>query len=295
MRSAQLFVASVFALGTLLTSGAFAADPTAANLDAALALFKTRRYPEARPMLEQIVAENPKNAAANHYLGRTIAARGDTAALEEALPWLAKAVELEPGNAVYLGIFGGTSLQLAGRTNSLSAANKGREAMEKAIAIDPNYLEAREGLFQFYERAPWPIGSNAKAKVQLEEIRKRDPDQATILGAVSLTRAKNFAAAFKMCDDVLAKNPDNYAALYHFGRTASISGEHLERGLTCLKKCLTFEPPTPASPTHSHVWHRTGIILEQLNRPADARVAYETALKLDPSNRPASDALANLK
>jgi tetratricopeptide (TPR) repeat protein len=265
-----------------------------AELEAALSLFNAKRYPEARPLFEKIVGADSNNAAACHYLGRTIAARGDTAALEESLGWLAKAVELEPKSAVYLGIFGGTALQVAARTHSLSAAKKGRDAMEKALAIDPDYLEAREGLFQFYERAPWPLGSSANAKAQLEEIRKRDPDLATILGVGSQTRAKNYAAAFRMCDDVLAKNPDNYTALYHFGRTASISGQHLERGLASLQKCLTFEPPTPASPTHSNVWHRIGIILEQLQRPGDARAAYETALKLDPSNQQASSALANL-
>jgi tetratricopeptide (TPR) repeat protein len=295
VRSIWLIALLAFGIGPFSRAAVPAIEPTDAEFDAALALFKARRYPEARPLLEKIVTANPKHAAAHHYLGRTIAARSDTAALEEGLGWLAKAVELEPNNAIYLGVFGGTSLQVAARTNSLSAANKGREAMEKALAIDPAYLEAREGLFQFYERAPWPIGSSAKAKVQLEEIRKRDPDLATILGVGSQTRAKNYPAAFKMCEDVLAKHAENYTALYHYGRTASISGQNLERGLACLQKCLNFEPPTPASPSHSHVWQRIGIILEQLNRTADARAAYETALELDSSNQQASAALAKLK
>ena len=266
-----------------------------ADFDAALSLFTARRYPEAREAFEKIVAADPKNAAAHHYLGRTITARNDTPALEEGLVSLAKAIELEPNNASYLGIFGGTSLQLAGRTSSLSAATKGRDAMEKALTIDPDYLTAREGLFQFYQRAPWPLGSRAKAEAQLAEIRKRDPDLGTILGVVSRTNAKDFDAAFKLCEEVLQKQPDNYTALYHFGRTASISGQQLERGLACLQRCLNFEPPTPASPTHSHAWQRIGNIQEQLQRPKEARTAYETSLKLDPSNRQAADALAKLK
>jgi tetratricopeptide (TPR) repeat protein len=274
---------------------AAAAAPAAAEFDAALALFNARRYPEAREAFEKIVATDPKNAAAHHYLGRTITARNDTPALVEGIVSLAKAIELEPDNAVYLGIFGGTSLQLAGRTSSLSAATKGRDAMEKALTIDPDYLTAREGLFQFYQRAPWPIGNRAKAEAQLVEIRKRDPDLGTILGVVSKTNARDYEAAFNLCAEVLQKQPDNYTALYHFGRTASISRQQLDRGLACLQRCLNFEPPTPASPTHSHAWQRIGNIQEQLNRPAEARTAYETALKLDPSNRQAADALAKLK
>jgi tetratricopeptide (TPR) repeat protein len=295
MRLARLLALVSTCIALLLAGAAGASDQARPDFDAALALFKARRYPEARVALEKIVAAEPQNAAAQHYLGRTIAARNDTAALNEALGPLGKAVELEPNNAVYLGIYGGTSLQYAGRTNSLSAATKGRDAMEKALAIDPDYIEAREGLFQFYQRAPWPIGSSAKARVQLEEIRKRDPDLATVLDVVSKTNAKEYPAAFAMCDAVLAKNPDNYVALYHYGRTASISGLNLERGLASLQRCLKFEPPTPASPTRSNVWQRIGNILEQLNRPDDARAAYKTALELDPSNRQASTALEKMK
>jgi len=258
-------------------------------------LFEARRHPEARALLERIVATEPNNAAASHLLGLTLKLRNDPAALDEALRPLARAVELEPNNPTYLADFGGTSLQLAGRTNSIGAATKGRDAMEKAVALKPDHLDAREGLVQFYQRAPWPIGSSAKAAAHLEEIRKRDSDRATVLGVMLKTSAKDYPAAFKLCDEVLARTPASYIANYHFGRTATISGQQLERGLLCLRKCLTLDPPTPASPTHSHVWQRIGNLHERLQRPAEARAAYETALKLDSGNTQASAALAKLK
>lgn len=265
------------------------------DFDAAKNLFASKRYPEARALLERLVAIDPKNAAAHHLLGLTHRRRNDPAALEEALRSLSRAVELEPQNPIYLADFGGTSLQLAGRTNSIGAATKGRDAMEKAVALKPDHLDAREGLVQFYQRAPWPIGSSAKAAAHLEEIRKRDSDRATVLGVMLKTNAKDYPAAFKLCDDVLARTPASYFANYHFGRTAAISGQQLERGLSCLQKCLTQDPPTPASPTHSNVWQRIGNLHEQLQQPAEARAAYETALKLDPGNTQASAALAKLR
>lgn len=265
------------------------------DFDAAKKLFEARRHPEARALLERVVAAEPKNAAACHLLGLTLKLRNDPAALEEALRPLARAVELEPQNPIYLADFGGTSLQLAGRTNSIGAATKGRDAMEKAVALKPDHLDAREGLVQFYQRAPWPIGSSAKAAAHLEEIRKRDTDRATVLSVMLKTNAKDYPAAFKLCDDVLARTPDSYIANYHFGRTAAISGQQLERGLACLQKCLTLGPPTPASPTHSNVWQRIGNLHERLQRPAEARAAYETALRLDPGNTQATAALAKLR
>lgn len=275
--------------------GALSAPASASSdLATAVDLFRARRYPEALPLLEKIVAAEPNNAAAHHYLGRALAARNDNAAFAAALPHLARAAELEPRNARYQGIYGGTSLQYAGRTQAVSAALRGRDAMLKAIELDPDYLDAREGLFQFYQRAPWPLGSQAKADAQLAEIRRRNPELATVLSVTSRINARDYPGAFAVCDEVLAKDPDHYAALYHYGRCASISGENLERGLASLQRCLKLEPPSPASPSHSNVWHRIGTIHAREGRAADARAAFTEALRLDPSNQQATAALAQL-
>ncbi|WP_414661492.1 tetratricopeptide repeat protein [Horticoccus sp. 23ND18S-11] len=274
----------------LCTGNLRAAEPLAA----AIALVEARRYPEARDLLEPMVAADPKNAAAVHYLGRVIVARNDPTALEEGVKHLAAAVQLEPNRAGYQAAYGAAALQLAGRSNSLSYATKGRDALEKAVALDPKNLNAREGLFHFYQRAPWPIGSSAKAGAQLDAIRQLSPDLATVLSVTTKVTAKDYTAAFTLCGDVLARDPANYTALYHYGRTASICGQNLEQGLVHLQTCLTLTPPTPASPTHSHTWQRIGNLRERLQQWDEARAAYETALKIDPSNRQASDALAKL-
>ena len=265
------------------------------DFDAAQHLLAAKKYPEAVAAFERIVAANPKHAGACHALGLALKARNDNAAFEQALKWLAQAVALEPANPIYLADFGGTSLQFAARTNSFSAATKGRDALEKAVALAPGDLDAREGLVQFYQRAPWPLGSSAKVAAHLKEIRQRDPERATVLGVLLKTSAKDYPAAFQLCEEVLAQHPGHYAALYHYGRTAAISGQNLELGLTRLQKCLTLEPPSPASPTPSNVWQRIGNLQEQLKHPAEARTAYETALQLDPGNLQAATALGKLK
>src|SRR5687768_15401815 len=127
----------VFVTGAV--SPVFAADPRA-ELNAALALVQAKRYPEARAALEKIVAADPKNAEACHQLGLVLKRRHDNAAWADALKWLARAVELAPTNPVYLADFGGTSLQYASRTNSYTAATTGRDAMLKAVALNPDHL-----------------------------------------------------------------------------------------------------------------------------------------------------------
>lgn len=266
----------------------------AQTLEDAIALYRDRRFPEARAALEKIANREPGNAAACYYLGMTLKRRADATALDDAIRWLEKAATLEPTNAHYLADFGGTSLQLAAKNRSYSAATRGRDAMEKSLALDPANLDARVGLFHFYRQAPWPLGSTAKAARQLAEIRKRDPALGTSLAVASRADAGDFAEAFRLCDEVLAKSPNDYTALYQYGRTSSMSGQNLNRGLANLKQCLELEPPGPAAPSHSNVWNRIGTLEEKLYHTPEARAAYAAALQLDPANRQAADAVARL-
>jgi tetratricopeptide (TPR) repeat protein len=265
----------------------------AASLSEAIALYDAKKYPEAGAALAKITAAEPKNAAASYYYGMTLRRRGDNTALDDAVPWLAKAAELEPNNATYLADYGGSALQLAGKTRSLSGANRGRDAMIRSLELNPDNLQAREGLMQFYSQAPWPVGSTSKAYAQAEEIRKRDPIRGLTALITLKSGEKKYADATELCESALKQNPDNYLALYQIGRLASTTGENLDRGLVTLRRCLELTPP-PNQPGHSGAHFRIGVILEKKGDKPAARVAYEAALKLDPRMKLALDALAKL-
>jgi tetratricopeptide (TPR) repeat protein len=274
---------------------ALAITAPASPLEDAIALYQARRYPEARAAFESIATAEPENAAAAYYLGMTLRRRGDTTALDDAVRWLAKAVEIEPGNATYLADFGGTSMQLANKNRSLSAATRGRDAMVHAIELDPDNLDARDGLMQFYAQAPFLVGGSIeKAYTQAEEIRKRDPQRGLVALIGLKLGEKKYADASALCEDTLKLSPDHYLALYHLGRIAALSGENLDRGLAALRHALELTPP-PNSPPHSTLQFRIGNILEKQNDRDAARAAYEAALKLDSNNQAAADALAKLK
>jgi tetratricopeptide (TPR) repeat protein len=287
-----------FGLGLVVVaavSGIGAADATPTGLKEAIDLFRAKKYPDARAALEKYVTAHPESAAGNYYLGRTLELRGDRDALPDAVKRYEKAVELEPENPTYLGRYGGASLQLAERTTSLGAARRGRDAMEKAVKLDPSDLDAREGLYQFYTRAPWPLGSSARAAAHLDAIRQRDPGRAMVLSELNRINDGDYSGAFKLCDEALAHDPANYNALFQYGRTAGLSGDHLDLGLARLRQCLDLSPPTPGSPSHSEIWRHIGTLREKLHQPAEARTAYEKALQLDAGNREAASALAKLK
>ena len=290
---------SIFAVA--LASAPFAGAVDAPILDRpadmpeAQQLFEAKRYPEAHAALAKLVAADPKNAAACHLLGRVLSNRNDRAAAEEGLTWLGRAAELAPENVGYLSAFGIASLRQAGRATSLAAATRGRDALEKVLRLDPAQLDAREALYQFYQRAPWPLGSAAKANAHLQEIRSRAPDRAVVIEVQAKAAAKDFPAAFQLCETALATAPDNFSLLYQLGRLSSQSGLNLERGLACLQRCLTLTAPPGTGITPAQIWVRIGNVEEKREQVAAARVAYATAARLEPENRQAADALARLQ
>jgi tetratricopeptide (TPR) repeat protein len=158
----------------LLLAGAFPTARADPSTEKGIAFYRKDDFSAARPFLEKAVAADPGNAAACYYLGMTLAEGGDERSYEAAEPWLARAVSLAPGNEAYLADYGGNSLELADRKRSLDYAVRGRNAMEKAIRMNPADLDAREGLMRFYAQAPWPFGSAAKAMDQAAAIAARD-------------------------------------------------------------------------------------------------------------------------
>ena len=88
--------------------------------------------------------------------------------------------------------------------------------------------------------------------------------------------------------------PDNYPALYQFGRAVSLSSEHIDRGMEALKKCLTLEP-SPGAPGHDAAQCRLGNLWEKKGDKNAARAAYRESLALNPNFKEASESLKKLE
>ena len=120
----------------------FAADPaTEALLAQGLAAQRAGDTDKAVSLYQQAVAKSPKDAEAHFRLG---GAYGDAA-------------------------------QKASIFSQMSLAGKCKDEFLAAVAADPNYLDARIGLLEYYMRAPGIAGgSEEKALEQAAEVRKRD-------------------------------------------------------------------------------------------------------------------------
>jgi tetratricopeptide (TPR) repeat protein len=245
----------------------------------------------AATLFEKAVAQNPKSAEA-HY-------------------WLGSAYGSQTRNA---SIFGQASL-----------ASKTREEFEKAVELDPNHLDARMGLLQFYTMAPGFVGgSYDKAFAQAAEIRKRDPlmghraaaliyahqkktDEAKKeyfdevrefpksprahfdLGLFYLSD-KNYKAAGDEFDGSLNLDTAFMPACFRIGQLAVLSGANLPRGEEMLRKYLTYTPKKDEPPlARAHYW--LGQIFEKQGKKAEARASFATSLKLNPNQKDVATAL----
>jgi tetratricopeptide (TPR) repeat protein len=260
-------------------------------VDQAKAAIKNNDSEKAAELLEQAIKQNPKNAEAHFLLGNAY----------------------------------GDMTQKASMFGKASLAGKTKDEFEEAVRLDPNLLDARTGLVQFYTMAPGIMGGSFdKAFEQANEIAKRDPlrghrmrafiythqDKKDLaraeylaetkeypssarahldLGVFYLTE-KNWAAAETEYQAAAKLEPNNMQPVFRLGQLAAQSGANLPRGEAQLRKYLTYTPKEDELPTaRAHYW--LGLIYEKQGKKAEAKASYTAALKLNPLQKDAAEAL----
>jgi Tfp pilus assembly protein PilF len=258
--------------------------------------------------------------------GRAAISRGDS---DAAIEILEKAIAQAPKSAeahFVLGSAYGAKIQAGGMMTAARYASSVKEEFEKAVALDPKYVDARYGLVQVYAGAPALMGgSYEKASEQAKEIKAIDPvvghrayafiysqqsklDLAnkeyvdalreqpksgkahSFFGQYLASTEKNYPAAMAELETALKIDPTYMPALYHLGRIAALAETNLGRGEEALRQYLAYTPkendPSLAS-AHSFL----GAVYEKEGKKAEARQAYEAALKLNPTLKTPAEGL----
>jgi tetratricopeptide (TPR) repeat protein len=245
----------------------------------------------AAALFEKAVAQNPKSAEAHYLLGSAYGSQAQKAS-----------------------IFGQASL-----------AGKTKDEFEKAVELDPNHLDARFGLIQFYAFAPGIMGgSYDKAFAQAAEIRKRDPlrghraaafiyaqqkktDEAKReyfdevkefpksprahldLGLFYINQ-KDWKAAGSEFDTALQLDPAYMPAVFRLGQLSVLSNANLPHGEELLRKYLAYTPKSDEpSLARAHYW--LGQIFEKQGKKAEAKASFAASLKLNPNQKDVAEAL----
>lgn len=322
-------LAALVALVALALGGALPAPAGAqASTQRGVAQFEGRRYADARGTLSAAFNANGRDARAAYYLGRIALVEGDG---EAGATWLERAVKLDGGRSAYhhwLGRAYSRQAVRASRMTQARLAGKIRGSFEKAVALDPDNVDARSDLLSYYVIAPGFMGgSREKARQQAAEIRRRNPLRGRIAFAAVAEDARDMAGAEREMIAATTEHPDSTigwytlggfytrtgqwdratavferlakrsgegAALYHIGRTASMSGRNLDRGVEALRGYLA-RTPGDTDPSLASAHYRLGIVYEKQGKRDLARAEYQATLRLDPRQAEAREALGRLR
>jgi Tfp pilus assembly protein PilF len=251
---------------------------------------------------------------------------GDT---DAAIALLEKAVAQTPNNAeahYVLANAYGTKAQEAGMLAGAKYGMQSKEENEKAVALDPKYIEPRYSLVQLYAMAPAMMGGSfdkalehAKTIKTLDPVwghrayafiysRQNKPDLAkqeyldaireqpasakahVYYGQYLATVVKSYGEAFAEFEAALKVDPKYMPSLYYVGRTAAQADSNLARGEATLKTYLGYTPK-PGEPSLSSSNYYLGLVYEKEGKKAEAKKCFETTLKLNPTNKDAAEAL----
>lgn len=277
--------------------------------------------------LPALAAQTPSQAFS---AGRAAVLAGD---YDNAVPQLERAVELNDSSADYHYWLGRAVYEAAPRASKLRVpgmARRVRNEWERAVALDPDNIDARAGLADWYAMAPGFMGGDkAKSREQASEIAKRNPMRGAMASAVIASHEDNWAAEAEAYQRAVALAPDTAAAyvaladayvrtnrmdsafvtiaryasrrsadpwrLYYLGRLAGSTGQRLEEGDQALHQFLAAPPPDVTAPGSSRARYWLGKIAEHRGNALMARENYQSALQTNPANYAAKQALEKLK
>jgi tetratricopeptide (TPR) repeat protein len=270
-------------------------------------------------------AAAPGDPAAHAALAIGAMAAGDWDLAVEAADRL---IALAPGVSTWQLVFGQAYLSHAREHPSLRAISRvrrGRAAVERAIALDPDNLDARYTLLLFLIQAPGVAGgSREQAAEQATEIARRDParglrarlelaatekdpapavselvGEALPVVAVGADSGGQLlgallAAAGNLRDRELretltarlyAARPDDPVAAYHRARLWVIEGERLAEAERLLLEYLAGPERRAGAASRAGAHWRLAQLYRRQERDEHAEEQYRLAAALDPRLR----------
>lgn len=236
------------------------------------AFFKEESYDQAKSLFEAYNKSFPSDTRTIEYLG-------DIAGYQEqwdtAIMYYKQLIKLEPDNANYHYKYGGVLGMKAlaiNRLRALGLIGDIKESFLKAAALDPNHIEVRWALVEFYIQLPGIIGGSEEKAIQyakeLENISPVDgylsqgyiaeynnrPTDAerfykmavkvggsiTCYTKLSEHYEKNGQpeAAIETLAEAQKNHKDNNRLHYQLGKVAGQYGIGLDQGIACLKSYI---------------------------------------------------------
>jgi len=255
-----------------------AADPNQADALHYLGVIglQTQRFDVAAEYIGKAVKLQPDNADAIINLGTAQQALGQ---LDDAVESFQHALTLQPGSAVVLANIG----------NALRQQGRHPEAIgqfKRALDIDPALTEARRNLAD----SLLDDGATAEALRQIRKAASYDSNSISIWASLAKILHANgcYDSAIAAYERVLAAQPDFPPVLCSLGSVLQDSGRPREA-------IENLEKATGLDPNYAEGHYQLGVVWQQQGKKRRAAAAFDAAISADPYCTKALRARASLK
>lgn len=304
----------------LLATTAMAADvPT---------LLAEGRVDDAIHSLQTTLTAAPNDAESYNLMCRAYFSLGNW---DRGIPYCEKSVKLAPDNSRYhlwLGRIYGEKADRASWFTAASLAGKVRDQFEVAVKLNPDNVDARTDLAEFYLEAPGIVGGGRdKAEAQANALEKLDPVKAHwVRGRIAeknkelATAEKEYRAAIEIShgsalswlnlalffrshnrldemEDAIrhasAAQTGHSEVLVDAAETLNRTGRNFPTAIDLLRRYLASSSTVEAAPAFK-AHYLLGTLLERQGDKQAAAQEYRDALALAKSFSAAQDALNRL-
>lgn len=296
------------------------------DLSKGVKLYEANKLEEAKANLEDYGSRTPEFEKAQYYLGRIAFDQED---YSDAIDYFKEAIDKNDKSADYYAWLGnayGVYTQNASKIRQGILAPKIKNNYEKAVALDPQNLDAQWGLLEYYSQAPGFMGGSIEKAIatanailnfnekegyralssvyqrdeKYEEAEKAfvklvelDTNYMASLGNFYQDRAL-YNKAFVLFEKMNISQPESTIAVYQIGRTSALSGQQPEKGIKALENYLTLEIQE-GSPSYAAAKMRMAMIYEKTGNKMKAKSLYQASLDEDPNMDLAKEGLKRVK
>ncbi len=208
--------------------------------------FRAGKIPEARQAAELWLKGEPSNPDAHYWMAVVLQHR-EIRDLEAATEHIEEAVDTVPNNADYQymlgGIYGQTA-QSAGVFKQAFLAPKIKRAFARAVELNPNHVEARIALAQYYLMAPGIMGGDEDEGFrQLDAAVQRNEKRGRLVKAAMLERKNRLPEAEAELKTLTAQLPDDWVPFKNLGYFL-LRRNRAEEALKPMQRYVVLRPDT---------------------------------------------------
>lgn len=286
------------------------------------------RVDDAIQSLQGKLTAAPNDAESYNLMCRAYFSLGNW---DRGIPYCEKSVKLAPDNSRYhlwLGRIYGEKADRATWFTAASLAGKVRDQFEMAVKLNPDNLDARTDLAEFYLEAPGIVGGGRdKAEAQANALEKLDPAKAHwVRGRIAeknkelATAEKEYRTAVEVShgsalswlnlalffrshnrldemEDAIrhasATQTGHSEVLVDAAETLNRTGRNFPTAIDLLRRYLSSSSTVEAAPAFK-AHYLLGTLLERQGDTQAAAEQYREALALAKSYSAAQDALTRL-